>query len=263
MSGSKSSKGARTSSSKSKAFRRLEKIESIGLAKQSDFVKHGRIDKAGQDRLRRLEKKADRIRDFLKTREYQVYVPRTKASFRDLLKLTPQTLRRLKLPFVLIQTGQRVENNQVLPNKIRRIRRGKGKVQVDTEKGFSVRLLLTPRQYVRNPAAALRRVAREAQGYHEPLVAIHTGKGVIQRKFRPGAMLEEALSNLYTAYTATDPENDPQHAFEDWFEGFTITAGAKKHDPSRTTRTKSAKVRPRGKAARRSKGGTRTGKRKR
>lgn len=193
--------------------------------RRSDFVaRDGTYTRAQAQRLRRLERTIrERLSNFISSEDYQLYTPTSQKRRRELDWMQPDELRRFKLPFLVVRTGQRqvrdARGRRVFEgNSIQSIRAGKGKSAKITLRGGARPILYLPvkaQDWVRDPGAVLARLLPLAKGMKRPRFSVRVGFSVINRRLTPDQLAP------YLAYMA-ERYTDTPHDWQDFFEGLTL-----------------------------------------
>lgn len=193
--------------------------------RRSDFVaRDGTYTRAAAQRLRRLEKTIrEQLGNYIASAEYQLYTPASQKTRRALDWMQPDELRRFRLPFLVVRTGQRQERDErgrrvKVPNTIRRVRVSKGKVSVEVNGAKPLLYLpVKAKDWAKDPGAVLSKALRLAKGMKKPRFAVRVGFSVVNRKLSPDQL------GPYLAYMAERYSPDNQaHDWNDFFEGLTL-----------------------------------------
>lgn len=160
---------------------RFERLKKAGLLRRSD-IKGSLNQRRNADKLRRLETLyTSKLRKYLDSKQYQ------KIRTRDpvLKLLEPPELRKLDIPFVFVRTGVRAEKNREVENKIKKIRKRKDAIVVETDGPKITRLKVSAIDAALDPDK-LRKAAAKFPG----LIRTNVGFNIVQRYYTPGQISE-------------------------------------------------------------------------
>lgn len=160
---------------------RFERLKKAGLLRKSD-IKGSPNTSRNRSKLYKLDELyRTKLRKYLDSKQYQ----KIRSADPELKILEPPELRKLKIPFVFVRTGVRAVKGRELPNKIKRVRKLKDAIRIQTDGPTITRLKIRAIDAARDPKK-LEKLAKKYGG----LISTTVGFNQIRRLYTPGQIGE-------------------------------------------------------------------------